>query len=298
MGESSQQQFSLFFSRLWAMILSFRLTDLLDVLLVALIIYGLIRLMRQTRSVQLLKGLFWLLLAYAATTVLNLNATRVLFDQLFNSFVLLMLVLFQPEIRSLFENVGRSNVSNFRFFSAKGQAALEQEEVAGAIHHSCEALGDFSETKTGALLVFERQTMLGEIVKTGTDLDAKVSRQLVGNLFFPKSPLHDGAAVVRKGRLVAAGCFLPLTHNQDLDPLLGTRHRAAVGMSEQSDALIAVVSEETGQISCAYKGKLTRDLAWEELEDMLRQVFLDPEDGVRRFNPRRIFGGKRRDPHA
>ncbi|MDR1927491.1 MAG: diadenylate cyclase CdaA [Oscillospiraceae bacterium] len=273
------QEVGQFFERVWAILLSFRFNDLLDILFVALIIYGLIRLLRDTRSVQLLKGLFWLLVAWGAVNMFRMNASRILMENLFNSFALLLLILFQPEIRSMFENVGRSNVSNFKFLSQRNRTALEQEEIASAIRQICEAFAAFCQSRTGALVVFEQDTMLGEIVKTGTALEAKVTKELVGTVFFPNAPLHDGAAVIRKGYLAAAGCILPLTQNPDLDSTLGTRHRAAIGMSEQCDALVAVVSEETGQISLARKGVLRRDLSVAELESALRQSLLQKESG-------------------
>ena len=250
--------------------------DILDILFVALLIYGLLRLIRQTRGAQLLKGLFWLLIAWGAVTLLKMNTSIFIFKQGFNNIVLLLVVLFQPEIRSIFERVGRSNVSNFRFFPPKNQIA-ERKAVTRAVRQCCESFRQFSADHIGALVVFERVTMLGEIVKTGTVLQAKVSRELIGNVFFPKAPLHDGAAVIRKGVLEAAGCILPLSQNQSLEAGLGTRHRAALGVSEESDAMAALVSEETGHISLAYKGELTRGLSAGELERALLEGLLSQE---------------------
>ncbi|MDR2647642.1 MAG: diadenylate cyclase CdaA [Oscillospiraceae bacterium] len=271
---------STFCERIWAIIVGFRINDLFDILFVALIIYGLIRLMRETRSVQLLKGLFGLVIAWGVVNLLDMSASKFIFTRVFDSFVLLLLVLFQPEIRSLFESIGRSNVSSLKIFSSKNRAVLDQEELADAIHQMVIAFATCSENRVGALVVFEQETMLGEVVKTGTVLEAKITRQLVCNLFFPNAPLHDGAVVVRNGYICAAGCILPLTQNTDIDPALGTRHRAAIGMSEQCDAIVCVVSEETGHISFAYKGVLHRNLLAEELEDTLRRFLLKEENAA------------------
>ena len=282
------QQVTLFFERVWAIILSFQFKDALDILFVAAVIYGLIRLVRETRSVQLLKGLFWLLLAWGVIKALRMNASESIFQNLIDNFALLLLVLFQPEIRSMFESVG---TGGFRFLPQR--SARDRESQAAAIRAVCEAFGQFSAEKIGALVVFEHETMLGEIIKTGTVIEAKASRQLIGNVFFPKAPMHDGAAVVRQGLLAAAGCILPLSQSAEIDPLLGTRHRAAIGMSEQSDALVAVASEETGALSLAYKGSLRRDLTPLELEAALSEALLGQQPMKRAMGFFRRFGSRK-----
>jgi len=282
---------SLFFGQVWAVLRHYHpFSDTLDILFIAAVIYGLIRLVRQTRGVQLLKGLGLLVLAGAVVGLFRMQAAIYIFQEgLLRNIVVLLLILFQPEIRSAFERLGRSDVTNLRFLSAQSKAEREREAVEAAIHQVCEACREFSANRVGALVVFERVTMLGDIMKTGTVVDAAITAQLVGNIFFPGSPLHDGAAIVRRGRLEAAGCILPLTQNRELDAVLGTRHRAALGMSEQSDALVAVVSEETGLISLANKGVLRRGLSPEELGEALKERLLD-QDTARRFRLRR--GGK------
>ena len=287
---------ALFFERAGAVITHFHFSDLLDILFIALIIYGLIRLLRETRGVQLLKGLFWLLLAWGAVNLLKMNASIYIFRQGFDNLVVLLVVLFQPEIRGAFERVGRSNVTNLQFFPKKDKLQ-ERADTVAAVRQACEAFRQFSAERTGALVVFERVTKLGEITKTGTLIEAKVSRELVGNIFFPNTPLHDGAAVVRKGILKAAGCILPLSQSQDIDPALGTRHRAALGISELSDAIVAVVSEETGIISLADRGALRRGLTPEELEAALLEGLLSQEatDIRKKFNLRGIFSSRKED---
>ena len=272
-----KESITLFFVRVAAVIDNFNFPyDLLDILFVALLIYGLLRLIRQTRGAQLLKGLFWLLLAWGAVSLLKMNTSIFIFKQGFNNIVLLLVVLFQPEIRNIFERVGRSNVSNFRFLPPRNQIA-ERKAATRAVRQCCEAFRQFSADHTGALVVFEHVTMLGEIVKTGTVLHARVSRELIGNVFFPKAPLHDGAVLIRKGVLEAAGCILPLSQDLSQTAGLGTRHRAALGVSEESDAMAALVSEETGLISLAYKGELRRGLSPGELERALLEGLLTQE---------------------
>jgi len=272
-----------FFWQVWAVLLNFHVRDLLDIFLVALMIYDLIRLIRQTRGVQLLKGLFWLAAAAALAGLFRLEASWFIFRQAIDNAIVLLVVLFQPEIRAVFERLGPSNVTSLKFLSQKNRAELERERIEFSIHQVCEACRQFCAERTGALIVFERVTMLGEIIETGTVIDAKVSHSLIGNIFSNKAPLHDGAAIIRKGRLEAAGCILPLSQNPDMGDF-GTRHRAAIGLSEQSDAMAVVVSEETGTLSLAYKGKLMRGLNPEELGEQLRSTLLTQELVKKRFS--------------
>ncbi len=286
---------SVFFERAGGVIANFHISDLLDILFVTLIIYGLIRLLRETRGVQLLKGLFWIVVAWGVVNLLKMNASIYIFRQGFDNLVIILVLLFQPEVRGMFERVGRSNVTNLHIFPQSDRVQQEREEAASAIRLICEAFRQFSEEGIGALVVFERVTMLGEIVHTGTVIDAKVSRELISNVFFPKTPLHDGAAIIRKGMLKAASCILPLSQNQDIDPTLGTRHRAALGMSEQSDAMIAVVSEETGAISLAYKGVLTQGISSDALATALNEGLLSQEPVTKKYKLRNLFTSHKED---
>ena len=276
-----------FFEGAWAVILNFRPRDLLDILFVAMMIYGLIRLIRETRGAQLLKGLFWIAVAAGVTYLLGMQASMFIFDQALGSVVVLLMILFQPEIRAVFERLGRSPAANLKFFAQQTKTEQARKEVEATIHKICEACRVFCKDRTGALIVFERVTMLGDAIKTGTLIDAKVSRRLIGNIFFNMAPLHDGAVIIRKGRLAAAGCILPLTQNPEMESAFGTRHRAAVGLSEQSDALVVVVSEETGQLSLAQQGVLRRGLTPEELGEQLRGALLEQEHAKKRFNIKR-----------
>jgi len=271
-----------FFAQVLVVIQSFRFRDALDIALVALMIYGVIRLVRQTRGMQLLKGVFLVAIVAALAGALRMEASWFIFRQVMDNAVVLLVVLFQPEIRTVFERLGRNPVTNLKFLQQQNKAEREQEEVEKTIHTVCEVLQQFSKNRTGALIVFEGVTQLGEIAKTGTLLKAVVSRELLNNIFHNKAPLHDGAVIIRRGRILAAGCILPLPQDSDVESDFGTRHRAAVGMSEQSDAMVCVVSEETGHVSLAFKGVLNWGISPEEAGQRLRGMLLE-NDGHKRF---------------
>lgn len=261
-------------------ILSFNsLADVLDVLLVAFVIYSAIKLIRETRAIQLAKGFVLLVFIYAVVYLLHMQVSTYMFSMIFSNILLVLVIIFSPEIRHALESVGRSSVSNFNFFGFKNSEDLrKQEEQIKMINAVTKACADMSDKKIGALMVFEKESILGEIIQTGTTVDAEVSAELIGNIFYPKAPLHDGAAVIRKSRVAAAGCILPLTQNNNVSSELGTRHRAAIGMSEQTDALVVVVSEETGGISVAQKGTLRRNLSSGDLRELLMQNFVKSEN--------------------
>ncbi len=255
--------------------LSFGFTDLLDILLVAFIIYQAIKLLRDTRAFQLIKGLLLVLVAFGVIMLLEMQASEYIFKTLFSNLILVLIILFSPEIRHALETAGRNGFKSFakRFF-VKGDDTEGDSDTKEVVSQFVKSVSNMSETKTGSLTVFERKTLLGEIIKTGTVIDAVGNEQMFGNVFFPNSPLHDGAAVVRGGRIYAAGCILPLTQSNNVDKELGTRHRAAIGMSEQSDAILVITSEETGIISVAENGNLVRNLTPEELEKCLLKALI------------------------
>lgn len=275
-------------------LLSFdRISDLLDILLVAFILYGAIKLIRETRAMQLVKGAILLVVLFAIVSLLEMQVSRYLLSFVFSDLLVILVIIFSPEIRHALESVGRSSVSKINIFSFVNKDDLfKKEKIETAINGVCKACADMSDKKIGALIVFKKETMLGEIIKTGTFVDASVSPELIGNIFFPKAPMHDGATIIEDGRVVAAGCILPLTSNNNISSELGTRHRAAIGMSELSDAIIVVVSEETGSISVAEKGNLKRGISDGDLREILMKNFIK-EDGDNNKKLKKIFRGNK-----
>lgn len=254
-----------------------RIWDVLDIVIVAFLFYKCLQFIRETRAVQLLKGIIILLVLMQLSDMLEMYTTNMILKNTMQLGLMALLILFQPELRSALEQMGRSKlgkVALFRGDELRGPQS-DSKQVISAVCAACEYL---SRNKIGALLVFERGTRLGDIIKTGTILDADASGELIVSIFFPNNPLHDGATVVREGKLFAAGCFLPLTQNPDLSKELGTRHRAAIGVTECSDALVIIVSEETGTISSARDGKIQRDYTVESLRALLTSELLPQEN--------------------
>jgi len=266
-------------NEVWGVLKGFNwITDLLDIVLVAFILYGAIKLIRDSKAMQLVKGILLLAVLFALVTLLKMQASSYLFSMLFGNLLLILVIVFTPEIRNALESVGRTSVFNLgNLLSIGGEDSKRREQMTIAINAVCKEVSDLSNTKTGALIVFEKDTNLGEIIKTGTNIDASVTPELLGNIFYPKAPLHDGAVIIRNSRVAAAGCILPLTFNSNISRELGTRHRAAIGMSEESDAVCVVVSEETGAISFAYKGRLKHDISENELREVLSNQFLSAD---------------------
>ncbi len=259
---------SAFFDFLIQNIKTFNLfSDTMDILIVTCVIYLVIRFVRKTQAAPLMKGIIILLLIWAFADLLKFNVTSYLIRGLLDFGILAVIIIFQPEIRALLERVGRSKIKIKSLMTQSEDTAEVINNSIDAIVSACSAM---SKTKTGALIVVEGGTKLGEIVDTGTVIDASMSDEMVQNVFYPKAPLHDGAAIVRDGRIVAAGCVLPLTKNPNLSSELGTRHRASIGVSEVSDCMAVVVSEESGIISVAHNGVLTRNISPMELKAMLR----------------------------
>ena len=249
-----------------------RVFDVIDILVMAFIIYKAIDFLRQSRSGQLVKGIIILFVIYAIAKWWKLAVLDWTLSNIVNSLIIAVAVIFQPELRRILEQVGRAKISHGQFFDNG------VDSVSDCIDRVCKAAGFMQEKKIGALIVFERTTQLGEIINTGTVLDASPSVSVVNNIFFPKSPLHDGAMIVRDGRIYAAGCILPLTNNTDINSQLGTRHRAAIGMSENSDAVVLVVSEETGIMSIVEGGKITRNYNAVTATAELRRLLITDEN--------------------
>lgn len=268
-----------FFQQFWDSVCLFftsinPITSLLDILLVAFVIYSLIKLVRDSRAEQLIKGIVVLGFLYLAAFLLDLKTISFLLGKIFDNGLILLVLIFQPEIRRALEHAGHSRFRARNLFNFGDEDTAYINRWQKAIEAACEAAELLQKQRMGALMVFERNTRLGDIIDTGTRVNAEASPELVGNIFFNKAPLHDGAMILRDGKICAAGCILPLTDNLELSSELGTRHRAAVGMSENSDAVVVVVSEETGTISVACGGTLQRNFTKEELRTYLEKAVL------------------------
>lgn len=260
----------------WSTLKTFEFKDAIDILIVALLLYYLFRLFRQSRSGQLVKGVVILLIMFAISAIANLTMVRFILKSVFEFFVIILVVVFQPELRQGLERLGRSNMTLRNFMNSNSQSP--ETFVMKAISDVADSCAIFSKSRTGALIVFERNSLLNEIAGTGTTLNSETSPALIGNIFFNKAPLHDGAMIIRDGKILSAGCILPLTKSLDVSPDLGTRHRAAIGLSEECDAVVVVVSEETGNISIALGGRLTRDYNRNTLYDRLVELIIPGEN--------------------
>ena len=254
--------------------------------------------MRETRAEQLVKGILILLLAFAVSSIFNLKMLNTLFVSFFQFSVLAVLIVFQPELRSALEHIGRSKIG--KYWTGLASSGVEEEQIKRirkCINSVVEVASKFQKSKTGALIVFERTTKLGEIIDTGTVIDADPSVELIGNIFFNKAPLHDGAMIIRNGKLHAAGCILPLTKNNDISTDLGTRHRAGLGISENSDAIVVIVSEETGTISMVRNGIITRNYTRETLSMALEEELIpkEPEKSERVPVVSNVIKGKKNE---
>ncbi len=276
-----------FFDVIVKLILSVQWYDIADIIFVAFLLYYCIKLLRQTRAFNLIKGVVFVGIIYLIVSATNMSASSFIFSSLFGDIVLVMILLFQPEIRHAIESFGRGDFKKPNFFTSRA-SDYYNEELKKSASSIAKAAINMSEKKIGALIVIEGKTPLGEIVSTGSRVDAVISTPILENIFFPKAPLHDGAVVIRDNRIHSAGCILPLTQNE-VSLELGTRHRAALGMSENSDALVVVVSEETGTVSVTHNGILERDLKLGELTLALTDyLVIDEEDKPK------VFGFSRR----
>jgi len=244
--------------------------SVLDILVVAFIIYNAFKFIRQTRAEQLIKGITILIAGYFIAFIFNMSAVLWLVSKTFEYGIIVLVVLFQPELRSVLERVGRGKFANV----GSGLTVEGIETLSAAIDELCKACQRLQREKTGALIVIEKTTMLGEVCDTGTEIDSKLSEGLISSIFFQNSPLHDGAVIIRENRIVSAGCILPLSQNNNIDVTLGTRHRAAIGVSEISDAVAIVISEETGIISVVNNGVIERDFNIITLREKLTKTLM------------------------
>ena len=268
--------------------MNFQFKDAVDIIIVAFLIYGVVKLVRETRAGQLVKGLFLLVILFIISSYFNLVMVSARLAYFFQFAFVAILIVFQPEIRKALEQVGRNNVGQSIAAVVTGRdRSYDRAQIRKAINAVVDGVGILQQLKMGALIVFERKTKLGDIIETGTQINCEPSGQIVGNIFFNKAPLHDGAMIIRDGMIHAAGCILPLTKNTSVSAELGTRHRAALGVSEESDAVVVVVSEETGQISVAVNGVLARRFTRDTLRDVLEGYLIPQEEAS---TVRRKFG--------
>lgn len=262
-----------FFNKIASVFSTFSVSDALDIILVALIIFAFVRIIRETRAMQLVKGIILLAVVYFIVNLLQMETSSYLFQTVFSNILIILVILFTPELRNILEQLGTGATRKSVGKMLKSGNAVSIAEINEMIEAFVKACSDMSDNKTGALIVFEKEMMLGNIIKTGIVMEAKATKELIENVFYPKTPLHDGAMVVRGAQIYAAGCILPLTHNE-IDSALGTRHRAGIGLSEESDAVVVIVSEETGAISVAKGGNLEHDISDGKLRDILTTELL------------------------
>lgn len=260
---------------------SFGVNDFFDIVIVAVLIYYVYKFIRDRRAGKLAFGVVVILVVKVLTDILSLRALGFIINNFFQIGLLALVILFQPELRSVLEQAGGTSLKGLKNLGEKHNQ--NTAEMIGAV---CDAACEMAKNKTGALIVFENQTGLNDIISSGTVVNADVSSFLLRNIFFENTPLHDGAVVIREGRVYAAGCYLPLSDNPQIAKELGTRHRAAIGMSEISDAYVLVVSEETGTISLTHRGEITRNFDYASLKEALTAFLIpsDEETPKKRFN--------------
>ena len=258
--------------------------DLIDILLLGVIIYWLLKLTSKTRAMQVLKGLGVILLAAWVTDLLDLAGTYWILNYVLNAGAVVLVIIFQPELRRALAKLGRGTIE---------LGTAPQSNAQENIDRILKAILNLSKKRVGALIVFERKTGLKDVIESGTRIDAQISSELLENLFFTNSPLHDGAVIICDGRIEAAGCFLPLSENKQIGQELGTRHRAALGVSEVSDSVTLVISEETGVISVAQDGSLVRYLDSKAIRDLLEDLYM-----VKQTSKHRVLRIKRKGREA
>ena len=253
---------------LWQNLTSITVSDIIDIAVVSFLIYQVVKLVRETSSARIIRGVIVLIVAMWISNILQLTMVNYLFQTVLTWGILVIAIVFQPELRRVLERVGKSKLSSLML---RNDTIPVEEKAVLEIVHAC---SEMSWSRTGALIIFERDNRLDDQIRTGTILDAETTAELLKNIFYPKAPLHDGAAIIRSGRIQAAGCMLPLSNNPNLSKELGMRHRAGIGMSEASDAVVVIVSEETGSISVAVNGMLKRHLTKDTFEKILRNELI------------------------
>lgn len=264
-----------FFAQLKDVILNFDfLSDALDIILVAVLVYGLIMQLRKTQSIQVIKGIILIVLVYAVVLFIGMDTSSYIFSKLFNDIIIIFVILFSSELRQALENVGKRRISSrFSFFTSGNDG-----EQIDAINAVCRACGAMSRSKVGSLIIFQRDTLLGDLTKQAVSIDSVTTYEMICSIFYPKAPLHDGAIIIKDGRIVAARCVVPMKNDREITENVGTRHRAALEVSFNSDAVVVVTSEETGMISVAVAGQLKRGVTDSELREVLGSYLLSQKD--------------------
>lgn len=248
--------------------------DVIDILLVALLAYALITQLRKSQSIQVIKGIIFVAIVYGLVNLFNMTTSKFIFSRLFSDIIIIFVVLFSNELRHALENVGKNKLGKKHFFFS---SSSNDEETIESINAVCRAAGAMSRSKVGSLIVFQRDTLLGDLTKHAVPIDSATTFEMICSIFYPKAPLHDGAVVIKDGRIVAARCVVPMKNDRVIAENVGTRHRAAIEVSLNSDAVVVVTSEETGLISLAVDGKLIRGLSDSELREKLGSYLLNPK---------------------
>ena len=269
--------------------------DIIDILFVAVIVYALIIQMRKTQSIQILKGLALVAVLYLAVNLFEMNASKFIFSNVIGDLLVILAIVFSGEIRQALERMGQGrNLAIFSLFSSK----RDNEETYDVINSVCRACAEMSEDKVGSLIVFQRKSLLGDITRQSVPIDSCVTTEMLLSVFYPKAALHDGAIVIRDGRIVAARCVVPLKNEKEVTEHIGTRHRAAIEVSLRSDAVAVVTSEETGIISVAHEGKLIRGLTDAQLREMLDKLLVDSSDNDDKPKKKFSFSKKQKGDNA
>lgn len=286
---------------LGSIISTIEIKDIVDIAVLTYVIFLILKLINETRAGQLVKGIFFLVIAYAISRLFNLTVMEYLLGHALSIGLIAMLILFQPELRRALEQFGQSTKFGIKFIGIGSPTNDDKQRWNNAIEAICDSCVELSASCTGALIVIERNTRLGEQIETGTLMNAIPSKEVFGNIFYPKTPLHDGAVIMRDGLILAAACFLPRPNSDvNINKALGSRHRAAIGMSENSDAVVIVVSEETGQISIAVNGTLTRDYTHIRLKSALEQYIFyeNPNEKKQKKSFFSVFGRKKNNENV
>ena len=258
-------------------------TDIVEIIIITFMIYEVMAWIKRTRAWILFKGILIIMLFVLIAAIFQMNTILWIAEKAFNAGMIALVVVFQPELRNALEHLGRKKIIS-ALFSFDTQDMIFIRETEDMVAEVVEASVEMGKARTGALMVFEKKVPLNDYVRTGIDIDSLVTRQLILNIFEHNTPLHDGAVIIRENRIAAATCYLPLSDNGEISKALGTRHRAAIGMSEVSDSLIVVVSEETGKISVAQEGRLTRDLNSQQLKENLTTFLCGDQNEKPRMN--------------